>query len=81
VYFHLRSFRAADYYTDHCLTVAKVRERLAVSKQTTHRVHMERFNLKKLKETEDKERYQLHEVSYVNIIFTGRLILSVCIGM
>jgi hypothetical protein len=30
--------------------VAKVRERLAVSKQTTHRVHMERFNLKKLKE-------------------------------
>jgi hypothetical protein len=28
------------------LVVAKVRERLAVSKQTAHRVHMERFNLK-----------------------------------
>jgi hypothetical protein len=34
--------------------VAKVRERLAMSKQTTHRFHMERFNLKKLKEVEDK---------------------------
>jgi hypothetical protein len=30
--------------------VEKVRERLAVSKQTTDRVHMERFNLKKLSE-------------------------------
>jgi hypothetical protein len=36
--------------------VAKVRERLAVSKQTTHRVHMERFNLKKLNEVESKEQ-------------------------
>jgi hypothetical protein len=32
--------------------VANIRERLAVSKQTTHRVHMEKFNLKKLKEVE-----------------------------
>jgi hypothetical protein len=30
--------------------VAKVRERLAVSKPTTHRIHVERFNLKKLHE-------------------------------
>jgi hypothetical protein len=30
--------------------VAKVRERLAVSKRTTHRIHMKRFNLKKLNE-------------------------------
>jgi hypothetical protein len=36
--------------------VAKVRERLAVSKQTTHRVHMEEFNLKKLNEVEGKEQ-------------------------
>jgi hypothetical protein len=41
-------FRAADCDTDHYLVVAKVKERLAVSKQTTHRVHMERFSLKKL---------------------------------
>jgi hypothetical protein len=37
--------------------VAKVRERLAVSKQTAHRIHMERFNLKKLNKVEGKEQY------------------------
>jgi hypothetical protein len=35
--------------TGHFLVVAKVRERLAVGKQTTHTFHMERFNIKKLK--------------------------------
>ncbi|PNF27268.1 hypothetical protein B7P43_G05314 [Cryptotermes secundus] len=44
------SFRAADCDTDHYLVVAKVRKRLAVSKQTTHRVQMERFSLKHLNE-------------------------------
>jgi hypothetical protein len=34
-------------------------ERLAVSKQTMHRVHMERFNLRKLNEVEDKEQYRV----------------------
>jgi hypothetical protein len=34
------------------MVVAEVRERLAVNKQTMHRVHRERFNLKKLKEVE-----------------------------
>jgi hypothetical protein len=37
--------------------VAKVRERLAVSKQTAHRIHMEMFNLKKVNEVEGKEQY------------------------
>jgi hypothetical protein len=37
----------------------KVRERLAVSKQITCRVNMERFNLKKLKEVEGKEQYRV----------------------
>ncbi|PNF26840.1 hypothetical protein B7P43_G17388 [Cryptotermes secundus] len=55
----VRSFRAADCDTDHCLVVAKVRERLAASKQTTHRVHMERFSLKKLNEAEGKEQYRV----------------------
>jgi hypothetical protein len=38
--------------------VVKVRERLAVSKQTRYRVHMERFNLKKLNEVQGKEQYR-----------------------
>jgi hypothetical protein len=37
--------------------VANVRERLAVSKQTTNRVHMERFNLKKLNEVGSNEQH------------------------
>jgi hypothetical protein len=49
-------FRATDCDTDHYLVVAKVRERLATSEQTTHRVHMERFNLNKLNEVEGKEQ-------------------------
>jgi hypothetical protein len=39
-----------DCDTDHCVVVAKVRERLAVSKQTTQRLGMERFIIKKLNE-------------------------------
>jgi hypothetical protein len=42
--------------------VAKVRERLAVNKQRSRRFHMERFNLQKLNEVEDKEQYRV-EVS------------------
>jgi hypothetical protein len=37
--------------------VAKVRERLEVSKQTTERVHLEK--LKKLNEVEGKEQYRV----------------------
>jgi hypothetical protein len=51
------SFRAADCVTDHYLVVVKVRERLAVSKQTVHRFHVERYGLRKLYEEEDKEHY------------------------
>jgi hypothetical protein len=40
--------------------VAKVRERLAVNKQSSHRFHMERF--KKLNQVESKEQFHV-EVS------------------
>jgi hypothetical protein len=47
------------YDSDHCLVVAKVRERLAVNKQGSHRFDMERFNLKKLKDVEGKEQFRV----------------------
>jgi hypothetical protein len=39
--------------------VAKFMERLVASKQTMHRFHMERFNLKKLNAAEGKEQYRV----------------------
>jgi hypothetical protein len=51
------SFRATDCDTDHYLVVTEVRDRLAVSKQTMHRFHMEKFSLKKLNEIEGTEQY------------------------
>jgi hypothetical protein len=56
---HVRSFRETDCDTGHYLVVAKVRERLAVSKQTTRKVHMVSFNLKKLNEADGKEQYRV----------------------
>jgi hypothetical protein len=58
----VQSFRAADCDTDHCLLVAKVRDRRAVNKQGSQRFHMKRFNLKELNAVEDKEKF-LVEVS------------------
>jgi len=41
------------------LLFAKLRERLAVRKQAAQKFEGERFNLRKLKELEVKEKYQI----------------------
>jgi len=58
-YTRLRSFRGADCDTDNYLVVAKVRKRLAVSKQAAQKFYGERFNLRKLKEVEVRKQYQI----------------------
>jgi hypothetical protein len=55
----VRSFRGADFGSDHYLVVAKVRERLAVSKGMVKKMDMKRFNLKQLNEEEVTEQYQV----------------------
>jgi len=42
------SFRGADCDTGHYLAVAKLRNRLAVSKQEAQKFEVERFNLRQL---------------------------------
>jgi hypothetical protein len=41
---HVQLFRATDCDSDHYWMVAKVRDRRALNKQRSHRLHMERFN-------------------------------------
>ena len=56
---YVLSFRAADCDIAHCLVVAKVRERLAVSKQAAQKCDGERFTIRKLNELEARKQYRL----------------------
>ena len=55
----VRSFRGDDCDTDHCMVVAKVRERLAVRKQAQQKSDGGRFNLRKLNDLEVRKQYQI----------------------
>jgi hypothetical protein len=56
-------FRGVSCDTHHCVVVAKVWERLPVSKQIMQKSGMERFYLKELNAVKDKEQYQV-KISY-----------------
>ena len=58
----VRSFRGADCDTDHCLVVAKVKERLAVSK-LAWKFEVERLKLRKLSELEVRKQYHIKIVN------------------
>jgi hypothetical protein len=53
------SYTGADCDTDNYLVIAKLRERLAVSKQAPQKFDGEKFNLRKLNEPEVKEKYPI----------------------
>jgi hypothetical protein len=54
--------------------VAKVRERLAVSKQTEQKFNVERFNLRRLRDLEDRKEYQ----TMISKMFAAFEKLNVC---
>jgi len=57
--FYIRSFRGAKCDTGNYLVVAKVRERLAVSKKAAQKFDIERFSLRKLSELKVSKEYQI----------------------
>jgi len=58
----VRSFRGADCDTNYCVMVAKVRERLAVSKQAAKKFDRDRVNLRKLNELEIRKQYLIDHI-------------------
>jgi hypothetical protein len=60
-----RSFRGLECDTEHCMVVAKLRERISVSKRVRQNFDLQRFDLKKLDDVEVKEKYQV-EISNIH---------------
>jgi len=56
---NVQSFRAGDCDIDHCPVVVKVRERLAVRKQTAQKYDVERLTLRKLSELEVRKHHHI----------------------
>ena len=52
-------FRKADFGTDHCLVVSKVRERLSLRKRATKKSDVEIIDLKKFNDGKVGEKYQV----------------------
>jgi hypothetical protein len=55
----IRSFRGADSDTGHYLVVAKLMERISLSKGARQNFCLKRFDLKRLDDVEVKEKYQV----------------------
>jgi hypothetical protein len=53
----IRSFRGSDCDINHYLVVAKLRDRISVSKRARQNFDLERFDVKKLDDVEVKEKY------------------------
>jgi hypothetical protein len=51
----VRSFRVADYNTDHCLVVAKIRERLVVSEKSSTQISYGDVQSQEIKREAGKE--------------------------
>jgi hypothetical protein len=58
-YTRCTKFQGSGFETDHYLVVAKVRERVAVSKQPAQKFDGKRFKLRKLNELEFRRHYQI----------------------
>ena len=53
----IRSFRGADWDSDHYLVITKLKEKLSVAKQVDQTAGIARFNVTKLKDEEIKLAY------------------------
>jgi hypothetical protein len=59
MYERVRSFRGAECDIDHYMVLAKIRERISVSKQTRQNLDSELFCLRRLDDVKVKEKYQV----------------------